>query len=70
MWSKPVYSKMVQEVGYDEETKELYVTWIRGKRSIYGPGVPEQLALDLTNAPSVGNMINSEVKPYYSHRYG
>ena len=69
MWSKPVYSKMVQEVGYDEETKELYVTWIRGKRSIYS-GVPEQLALDLTNAPSVGNMINSEVKPYYSHRYG
>ena len=69
MWSKSVYSSNVSEVAYDEETKELTITWTRGKRSIYS-GVPEELAIDLSNAPSVGGMLNSEIKPYYSHRYG
>ena len=69
MWTKAVYSSNVQEIGYDEEKKELYVTWARGKRSVYS-GVPEELAVDLANAPSVGTMLNAEVKPYFSHRYG
>ena len=68
-WTKSVYSSMVQEVGYDAEQKELYITWTRGKRSIYS-GVPEELATDLANAPSVGTMLNAEIKPYYAHRYG
>ena len=68
MWTKSVYSSNVQEVGYDPETKELYITWTRGKQSIYS-GVPEELAVDLSNAPSVGSMLNSEVKPFYAHRY-
>ena len=67
-WEKDVYSSNVSRVGYDAEAKELYVTWIRGKRSVY-VGVPEQLAIDLSNAPSVGQMLNSEIKPYYAHRY-
>ena len=69
-WEKNVYSSMVSSVGYDRETKELYVTWVRGKRSIYGPGVPEELATDLANAASVGAMVNAEIKPYFQHRYG
>mgnify|MGYP001614676642 CR=1 FL=1 len=69
MWSKPVYSSNVQEIGYDEEKQELYVTWTRGKRSVYS-GVPAELAADLVHAPSVGTMLNSEIKPYYAHRYG
>ena len=68
MWTKSVYSSNVQEVGYDPDTKELYITWTRGKQSIYS-GVPEDLAVDLSNAPSVGSMLNSEVKPFYAHRY-
>ena len=68
MWSKSVYSSNVSEVAYDEETKELTITWTRGKRSIYS-GVPEELAIDLSNAPSVGTMLGQEIKPYYSHRY-
>ena len=68
MWTKSVYSSNVQEVGYDPETKELYITWTRGKQSIYS-GVPEELAVDLSNAPSVCSMLNSEVKPFYAHRY-
>ncbi len=67
-WSKPVYSSNVQEVGYDSETKELLITWVKGKRSVY-EGVPEELAIDLSNAPSVGTMLNTEIKPFYAHRY-
>jgi hypothetical protein len=67
-WSKPVYSSNVSEVGYDPETGELIITWTKGKRSIYS-GVPEELAEQLANAPSVGSMLNAEIKPYYSHRY-
>ena len=67
-WSKSVYSSNVSQVGYDPETKELLITWSKGKQSIYS-GVPEELAENLVNAPSVGSMLNSEVKPYYVHRY-
>ena len=69
MWSRDVYSSNVSTVAYDEEKQELYITWSRGKRSIYA-GVPSQLADDLANAPSVGSMLNAEIKPYYQHRYG
>ena len=68
-WSQQVYSTMVSEVSYDDEAQELIVTWAKsGKRSAYR-GVPEELALQLANAPSVGQMINMEIKPYYQHRY-
>jgi len=67
-WQKSVYSSNVSTVGYDPDTKELFITWTRGKQSIYS-GVPEELALELANAPSVGSMLNSDVKPYYAHRY-
>jgi hypothetical protein len=67
-WSKSVYSSNVTEIGYDPETKEMSVTWTRGKRSVYS-GVPEELAEQLVNAPSVGSMLNEEIKPYYAHRY-
>ena len=69
MWTQSVLSSNVSEIGYEPETKELYVTWTRGKRSIYS-GVPEELARDVANAPSVGSILNAEVKPYYGHRYG
>lgn len=67
-WSRQVYSSNVAEVGYDDHTKELLITWMKGKRSIYS-GVPEELAEQLVNAPSVGSMLNTEVKPFYAHRY-
>lgn len=68
-WEKDVYSSNVSTVGYDPESKELIITWTRGKRSIYS-GVPEELAEQLANAASVGSMLNAEIKPYYAHRYG
>ena len=68
-WSKNVYSSMVSEVGYDDETQELLVTWTNGRRSIYS-GVPEGLADQLSRAPSVGQMLNSDIKGVFPHRYG
>ena len=68
MWTKTVYSSNVQEVGYEPETQELFITWSKGKRSVYS-GVPEELAEQLVIAPSVGSMLNTEVKPFYAHRY-
>lgn len=71
-WMKPVYSSMVSEVGYDPETKELLVRWARGsKTSAYGPDFPEEEAQNLADGrvASVGEYLNSEVKPNYGHRY-
>jgi hypothetical protein len=67
-WTKAVYSTMVSEVGWDQESQDLLVTWANGRQSAYS-GVPEDVAVSLSNAPSVGTMINSEIKPYYPHRY-
>jgi hypothetical protein len=68
-WEKSVFSTNVSAIGYDTEKNELFVTWKSGKRSIYSQ-VPEGLADELTRAPSVGQMINSDIKPFFDHRYG
>ena len=68
-WSQFVFSSVVSEVGYDSDSGELLVTWSKsGKVSAY-QGVPEDVAQRLANAPSVGQMINDEIKPYYGHSY-
>ena len=67
-WTQSVFSSNVREVGYDETTHDLLITWNNGRTSAYS-GVPEDVALRLTKAASVGQMINSEIKPAYPHRY-
>lgn len=67
-WLVPVYSSMVSEVGYDADSGELLVKWKGGKTSAYS-GVSEAMALELSQAPSVGQMINSHIKNQYPHRY-
>lgn len=68
-WSQSVFSSVVSEVGFDSDTGELLITWSKsGKVSAY-QGVPEDVALRVANAPSVGTMLNSEIKPYYGHSY-
>ncbi|MFA5902028.1 MAG: KTSC domain-containing protein [Hyphomicrobium sp.] len=58
----------MSEIGYREDAKEMTVAWLKGRRSVYS-GVPEETALQVANAPSVGSMLNTDIKPYYSHRY-
>lgn len=65
-WEKQVYSSNVASVGYDREAKDLYVTFQKGARYVYR-NVPEELADNLANAPSVGSMLRSEIAPYYSY---
>ena len=67
-WNQSVFSSNVESVGYDDNTGELIIKWNNGKTSSYA-GVPEALALQVANAPSVGSMINSDIKGSYEHRY-
>ena len=67
-WNKPVYSSHVTNVGYDDDTKSLTVTFSNGKTAAY-QGVPEDLALQLSVAPSVGTMLNEQIKGQYPFKY-
>jgi hypothetical protein len=67
-WNQVVYSSHVAEIGYDNDTGELLVTWQSGRVSAYA-GVSEELALQVANAPSVGQALNAQVKNVFSHRY-
>ncbi len=67
-WSKSVFSSMAQEIAYDADNEEMIVTWANGRRSAYS-GVPEDLAISISKAPSVGHALNSEIKNQFPHRY-
>ena len=67
-WNQSVFSSNIESVGYDDNTNEMTVAWKFGKVSAYA-GVPEELALQIANAPSVGSAINSMIKNQYGHRY-
>lgn len=68
-WSKDVISSNVSNVAYEEEGSRLIITWSKGSRRSVYEGVPEDVATQLASAPSVGAMLNSDIKPYYSHSY-
>lgn len=68
-WEQSVFSEMVSAVGYEENEQALIITWKKsGRKSAY-LGVPEEVAVQVANAPSVGQMLNSEIKPNYAHKY-
>lgn len=67
-WQQSVYSSNVESVGWNDATGDLEITWKNGRVSAYA-GVPEELATQLANAPSVGSMLNAEIRNQFSHRY-
>lgn len=69
-WNQSVFSKSgnTVSVGYDSDTKEMLVEWSNGRVSAY-EGVPEELAQQVANAPSVTSMVNSDIKNAFPHRY-
>ena len=69
-WMKDVYSSMVSQVGWDDSTNELLVKWSKsGKVSAYS-GFDEAKAYELSTAPSVGQMVITEIKSSGAkHRY-
>ena len=66
-WARQVYSSMVRELRYDEQTQELVVFWTKGSPGVYS-GVPEDAADELTRSASVGTVINSEFRGVYPYR--
>jgi len=66
-WSQSVYSSMVQEISYEADREEMIVTWSNGSQGAYS-GVPEDVAQSCAHAASVGQFINSEIKPIYAYR--
>ena len=66
-WSRTVYSSMVQEIGYDDETQEIRITYNNGQTYVYA-GVDEGTALEGSKAPSVGQWVNTEIKGKYEFR--
>jgi len=64
---QPVQSSLVSEIGYDPATQELTVAWQEGRVSVYS-SVPQNVASDVMNAPSVGRAMQA-VKKTYQHRY-
>ena len=71
-WEKDVFSSMVSTVaweGEDATSGTLIVKWAKGRKTSEYAGVPEDVAIRLSKAPSVGQMINQEIKGQYAHRY-
>jgi hypothetical protein len=63
-WMKPVLSDMISEVGWDDETGELLVTFKKKGRTAAYKGFDEATADQLRRAVSVGSMFLSEIKPF------
>ncbi len=63
---KSVSSSNVSEVGYNEETQEVYVRFLNGSLYIY-KGVPKHEYEGLLNAPSVGSYLHRNFKNVYPY---
>ena len=61
-----MFSEMVSEVGWDEDTQELTVTFKKNGKTAAYKGFDEGTAEQLSKAPSVGSMFLSEIKPFAS----
>lgn len=62
-----VSSSAVRRVDYDEESRELYVTFTDGDKYAY-LNVPLDVYDELLDAPSVGAYVNRRIKPHYEVR--
>lgn len=65
-----ITSEAIDSIGYDAETRELYVKWKSGgKTSVYGPGVSPLKAEKVMTAWSVNKAIRADIAPNHPHRY-
>lgn len=67
-WQQSVFSSMITDIGWDDASEELLVTFKNGRTAAY-KGPDEAKAQELANAGSVGQMFNSEIKNFYPFRY-
>lgn len=66
MAMREVYSSTVERIGHEDGV--LRVEWKSGKVSLYHD-VPEKLANEVMNAPSIGSALRSLIQPGYRHAY-
>lgn len=60
-------SKSVRSVGYDLSSRTLELQYVNG--SVYQYlDVPQPTYAGLLAAPSIGNYVNTKIKPYYEFR--
>ena len=60
----PVQSSQLSYIGYDEDTNELYVTFVKGSTYKYS-NVPKNIFDDFKNAKSIGVYYISYIKGKY-----
>ena len=65
-WTKPVFSSLLSEVGWDDDNQELTVTFAKNGKTAAYKGFDEGTAEVLSKAPSVGGMFLSDIKPFAS----
>lgn len=58
---KSVFSSHIDEIGYDDETREFVVRWSDGNTTIYR-GVPIETAHQVWSAPSIGAALHRHMK--------
>ena len=63
-WTKPVFSSLLSEVGWDDENQELTVTFAKNGKTAAYKGFDEGKAVELSNAASAGQMFLGEIKPF------
>lgn len=64
MRRRPVTSTSVRSVGYDLSTGTLELEYVNGSVYRYYE-VPQPTYAGLLAAPSIGNYVNTEIKPYF-----
>jgi hypothetical protein len=60
-------STAIRNIAYDTATSELWVTFITGRRYVYG-NVPPEVARAFQQAGSRGAFFNHEIRDHYSYR--
>ncbi len=67
MEMREVYSNRVASIGYEDG--KLIVKWAKGGKTSVYDGVPEQLANEVMNAPSIGSALRLSIEGQYAHSY-
>ena len=64
MRRRPVTSASIKSVGYSVDTRTLELEYVSGSVYQYFD-VPQPTYAGLLAAPSIGNYVNTEIKPYF-----
>lgn len=70
--SRNVFSSNVIKLAYDDERLQLLVYWTKtkpGKEVSVYEGVTEDVFEKVVKSVSIGNAIQTEIKPNYKHHY-